>query len=245
MIGVVCAALLARLTSGFVRPLRHTAAIRPLLATQAADERVLSVLGDSGRAVLSPSEEDELLQALSALPKSTVSADAIDGSWRLLYTSKSKFDARNPLGRRVDGTAPGIEAIFDKLFSSDQVAQASSSPIQRALTSVSGVVIQQNVQLQGADPRVDQLVSVGDGIRLRLSAAAAFDPDSGRIDFTFDLAYFDLFGVRFPYPVPFRLLGDEARGWLDTSYVSNRLRVSTGNKGTTFILSRHDSDPVP
>ena len=41
-----------------------------------------------------------------------------------------------------------------------------------------------------------------------------------------------------PYPVPFRLLGDEARGYLDTSYVSDRLRVSKGNKGTTFIFAR-------
>ena len=44
--------------------------------------------------------------------------------------------------------------------------------------------------------------------------------------------------VRLPYPVPFRLLGDEAKGWLDTTYLSNQLRISRGNKGTTFILRR-------
>ena len=38
--------------------------------------------------------------------------------------------------------------------------------------------------------------------------------------------------------VPFKLLGDEAKGWLDTRYLSQRLRVSVGNKGTTFVLSR-------
>jgi hypothetical protein len=38
--------------------------------------------------------------------------------------------------------------------------------------------------------------------------------------------------------VPFRLLGNEAKGWLDTTYLSERLRVSRGNKGTTFILKR-------
>ena len=46
------------------------------------------------------------------------------------------------------------------------------------------------------------------------------------------------YGVRIPYPVPFRLLGDEASGYLDTRYVSDTLRVSRGNKGTTFILRR-------
>ena len=47
-------------------------------------------------------------------------------------------------------------------------------------------------------------------------------------------------GIRLPYPVPFKLLGKEAEGYLDTSYLGERLRVSTGNKGTTFALKRLD-----
>jgi hypothetical protein len=80
--------------------------------------------------------------------------------------------------------------------------------------------------------------------------------------------------------VPFKLLGDEAKGcahgththtalamlrrwhtfcvltrsprvlsspvaayrWLDTSYLSERVRISKGNKGTTFILCRYDGE---
>ena len=61
---------------------------------------------------------------------------------------------------------------------------------------------------------------------------------SGQVSFTFDLAYFQWGPVRLPYPVPFRLLGDEARGWLDTTYLSPRLRISRGNKGTTFVFRR-------
>ena len=38
--------------------------------------------------------------------------------------------------------------------------------------------------------------------------------------------------------MPFKLLGDEAKGWLDTKYLSQRLRISVGNKGTTFVLRR-------
>ncbi|XP_068490566.1 probable plastid-lipid-associated protein 12, chloroplastic isoform X3 [Phaseolus vulgaris] len=36
------------------------------------------------------------------------------------------------------------------------------------------------------------------------------------------------------------LLGDEAKGWLDTTYLSNsgNLRISRGNKGTTFVLQK-------
>ena len=78
---------------------------------------------------------------------------------------------------------------------------------------------------------------------LHLNAAATFDPSSAnnRINFSFDEGFFEFKQAglpRLPYPVPFRLLGKEAEGWIDTSYLSKRLRISTGNKGTTFILER-------
>jgi hypothetical protein len=86
---------------------------------------------------------------------------------------------------------------------------------------------------------VDQLVYVGGGSDplLRLSAFARPKPPK-RLDFTFDLAYFLVLGIRIPYPVPFRLLGSEAQGYLDTEYLSNGLRITRGNKGTTFVLVR-------
>ncbi|KAJ0019983.1 hypothetical protein Pint_31318 [Pistacia integerrima] len=63
-----------------------------------------------------------------------------------------------------------------------------------------------------------------------------------RILFRFDRAAFSFKFLPFkvPYPVPFRLLGDEAKGWLDTTYLSpsGNLRISRGNKGTTFVLQK-------
>lgn len=42
--------------------------------------------------------------------------------------------------------------------------------------------------------------------------------------------------------MPFRLLPEaESSGWLDTLYLSDTLRISTGNKGT----SRPPPDPTP
>jgi hypothetical protein len=32
--------------------------------------------------------------------------------------------------------------------------------------------------------------------------------------------------LSFPYPVPFQLLGDNAKGWLQTDYITPRLRLS-------------------
>ena len=116
----------------------------------------------------------------------------IRGTWRLLYTSKSDFDARNPLGARVDGTAPGVEGFFAAIFgreagarmaqgmggggataSASSISPASSSPIQRAVTSLEAFTIQQAIRLECEDPRVDQVVQFGDGNYLRLSASAS------------------------------------------------------------------------
>lgn len=174
-----------------------------------------------------------------------VQSPLITGSWELLYTSKSAFDIRNPLGKRVDGSKPGIEGFFGAIFGEDSAATkvmteaASSSPIQRTVTSIDGVLVSQDIVLGGRDDRVDQRVTLNKDAFLRLSASASTSPESSsRIDFTFDLAYFQLGPVRIPYPVPFRLLGEEAKGWLDTTYLSSELRISRGNKGTTFILRR-------
>ncbi|XP_066399946.1 probable plastid-lipid-associated protein 12, chloroplastic isoform X2 [Miscanthus floridulus] len=60
--------------------------------------------------------------------------------------------------------------------------------------------------------------------------------------FRFDRAAFAFKFLPFkvPYPVPFRLLGDEAKGWLDTTYLSHtgNIRISRRNKGTTFVLQK-------
>lgn len=66
------------------------------------------------------------------------------------------------------------------------------------------------------------------------SQAAATIENGKRILFQFDRAAFSFNFLPFkvPYPVPFRLLGDEAKGWLDTTYLSpsGNLRISRGNK---------------
>mmetsp|Transcript_5962 Transcript_5962/g.12483 ORF Transcript_5962/g.12483 Transcript_5962/m.12483 type:complete len:249 (+) Transcript_5962:49-795(+) len=206
------------------------------------EDEVLEVLGD-GKVSLSNDEENRLNRALGGAagrPTPAPSAPLI-GNWELLYTTKSDFDIANPLGKRSDGTAPGLEQIFTALGGDRATgAGASSSPIQRLVTGLESVRIYQNVELESRGRgRVDQLVKGPDGSTiLRLSASAAYDENMDRINFMFDLAYFVVLGVRIPYPVPFKLLGDEAGGYLDTKFVSEKIRVSKGNKGTTFILRK-------
>ena len=162
------------------------------------------------------------------------------------------------MGRRSDGSAPGLEGLIatltgggdddrDRGTDAAVAARPSSSPIQRAVTSafkvtqiIRGVSGGANAGGSGRSGRVDQVVTTPLG-NLWLKAAARVDPAApSRITFAFDEGYFlnEETGVRLPYPVPFRLLGKEAEGWLDTSWLGERLRVSTGNKGSTFVLKR-------
>ncbi|CAJ2631131.1 unnamed protein product [Trifolium pratense] len=94
-------------------------------------------------------------------------------------------------------------------------------------------------QLNSIERAIQVLESLGGGVP---DPAAASIGDGKRIFFRFDRAAFSFKFLPFkvPYPVPFKLLGDEAKGWLDTTYLSHsgNLRISRGNKGTTFVLQK-------
>ncbi|KAL7174636.1 hypothetical protein ACSBR2_033806 [Camellia fascicularis] len=145
----------------------------------------------------------------SASPKQLqTSSSLIEGRWQLMFT-----------------TRPG-----------------TASPIQRTFVGVDFFSVFQEVYLRTNDPRVSNIVRFSDAIgELKVEAAASIK-DGKRILFQFDKAAFSFRFLPFkvPYPVPFRLLGDEAKGWLDTTYLSNsgNLRISRGNKGTTFVLQK-------
>lgn len=110
----------------------------------------------------------------------------------------------------------------------------TASPIQRTFVGVDLFSVFQEVYLRTDDPHVSNIVKFSDSIgELKVEAAASIK-DGKRILFRFDRAAFSLKFLPFkvPYPVPFRLLGDEAKGWLDTTYLSpsGNLRISRGNK---------------
>ncbi|XP_034220408.1 probable plastid-lipid-associated protein 12, chloroplastic isoform X3 [Prunus dulcis] len=104
-----------------------------------------------------------------------------------------------------------IEGRWQLMFTT---RPGTASPIQRTFVGVDFFSVFQEVFLRTNDPRVSNIVKFSDAI--------------GELK------------VEVPYPVPFRLLGDEAKGWLDTTYLSQsgNLRISRGNKGTTFVLQK-------
>ncbi|AAG31218.1 unknown protein [Arabidopsis thaliana] len=122
----------------------------------------------------------------------------------------------------------------------------TASPIQRTFTGVDVFTVFQDVYLKATnDPRVSNIVKFSDFIgELKVEAVASIK-DGKRVLFRFDRAAFDLKFLPFkvPYPVPFRLLGDEAKGWLDTTYLSpsGNLRISRGNKVNEFLDSQKEN----
>ncbi|XP_027084872.1 probable plastid-lipid-associated protein 12, chloroplastic isoform X1 [Coffea arabica] len=136
------------------------------------------------------------------------SSSLIEGRWQLMFT-----------------TRPG-----------------TASAIQRTFVGVDSFTVFQEVYLRTNDPRVSNIVKFSDAVgELKVEATATLK-DGKRILFQFDRAAFSFKFLPFkvPYPVPFRLLGDEAKGWLDTTYLSQsgNIRISRGNKGTTFVLQK-------
>ncbi|KAB2016381.1 hypothetical protein ES319_D08G092800v1 [Gossypium barbadense] len=144
-----------------------------------------------------------------------------------------------------------VERAVQVLEGQDGEGDPTSSDLiegrwQLMFTTRPGTASPIQVYLRTNDPRVSNIVKFSDWIgELKVEAAASIK-DGKRILFQFDTAAFSFKFLPFkvPYPVPFRLLGDEAKGWLDTTYLSHsgNLRISRGNKGTTFVLQKR-TDP--
>ncbi|EXB29013.1 putative plastid-lipid-associated protein 12 [Morus notabilis] len=182
--------------------------------TEEENSLIEALVGIQGRGRSAPPQQltdvEQAVQALEGLQgvPDPTSSSLIEGRWQLMFT-----------------TRPG-----------------SASPIQRTFVGVDNFSVFQEVYLRTNDPRVTNIVKFSEAIGELKVEAAALIKDGKRILFQFDRAAFSFKFLPFkvPYPVPFRLLGDEAKGWLDTTYLSQsgNLRISRGNKGTTFVLQK-------
>ncbi|PNY08588.1 putative plastid-lipid-associated protein chloroplastic-like [Trifolium pratense] len=189
--------------------------VEQLSVTESENSLIEALIGIQGRGrSTSPQQLNSIERAIQVLESlgggvpDPTNSSLIEGRWQLIFT-----------------TRPG-----------------TASPIQRTFVGVDFFSVFQEVYLRTNDPRVSNIVSFSDAIgELKVEAAASIG-DGKRILFRFDRAAFSFKFLPFkvPYPVPFKLLGDEAKGWLDTTYLSHsgNLRISRGNKGTTFVLQK-------
>jgi len=180
----------------------------------------------------------------------------VKGKWKLLHTNNA--DTASPIQRKaVDASKYNI---YQDIIIRNVEDQTTGENVDRLIVS-QVVKFGENAQLA-----VDALASTSEypleelterkgtgkilGLNILGVSKVGDDaqedderPDS-RIDFVFDEGNFDFNGLNIPYPVPFRLplFRDAVKGWIDITYLSDRIRISRGNKGTTFVLVKDDDE---
>ncbi len=181
------------------------------------------------------------LESSSSISKPAISP-SVYGRWRLMHTNNA--NTASPIQRKAVSSSafPIYQDIIvnddGKLIVSQVVKFTETNELKvDALASTAAYPLEELTARKG-DGRVLGLNILGVSVVGEEAKEDENRPDS-RIDFVFDEGKFE-FGSDFsiPYPVPFRLpiLRDAVKGWIDITYLSDRMRISRGNKGTTFIL---------
>ena len=233
-------------------------------ATGAIDleNQLLSAIEANGGSNKRLDNSDEISSLVSQLESSNMSirqpaiAPEVYGRWRLLQTTNA--DTASPIQRKaVDTTKFDIfqDIVFaeteeqqqnddnDKTLLVRQIVKFSDTNelCVDALASTSAYPLEE----LSSRERTGKILGLNIlGVSL-IGKEAEEDttnrPDS-RINFVFDEGKFIFGGLTIPYPVPFRspLFRDAVKGWIDITYLSDRIRISRGNKGTTFILKKED-----
>lgn len=205
--------------------------------------RVINELGVGNRLV-SDDRVQKLVAELEASPSISQPAisPSIYGRWRLVHTDNA--NTASPIQRKAvsSSSLPIYQDIVvndaGTLVVSQVVKFNENSELKvDALASTAAYPLEELTERKG-DGRVLGFNILGVSVVGEEALEDDSRPDS-RIDFVFDEGKFE-FGSDFsiPYPVPFRLpiLRDAVKGWIDITYLSEKMRISRGNKGTTFIL---------
>mmetsp|Transcript_23998 Transcript_23998/g.29475 ORF Transcript_23998/g.29475 Transcript_23998/m.29475 type:complete len:292 (+) Transcript_23998:261-1136(+) len=183
----------------------------------------------------------EQLEECRGIDRPAVS-NVVEGRWRLIHTTNASTSS--PIQRKaVDASKYAIYQDIkpdnnnvlivsqvvkfsnDAELCVDALASTSSRPLpELTAREETGKILGLNIL----------------GVSLVGEDAKPKFPDrsDSRIDFVFDEGNFVFGQFKIPYPVPFRLpfMRDNVKGWIDITYLSDRLRISRGNKGTTFVL---------
>jgi hypothetical protein len=229
--------------------------VKMTLAAREIEDRLLLAVQSVSR--LDQSDEiDALVAQLESYSLRGVSpsiaepaiAPEIYGTWRLLFTTNTA--SSSPIQRSAVNT--------DQFPIYQNINVVPNSDRNSNSTLIVSQVVQFNANSQ---LRVDALASTAAyplpeltarqspttfGLSIFGTSLVGFDAQpnplrpNSRIDFVFDSGEFALLDgqIKIPYPVPFRLpfFRDIVKGWIDITWMSDRLRISRGNKGSTFIL---------
>jgi len=231
------------------------------------EDKLIATISDYGR--LNNADDISILVGQLEQSQKSITQPAISqkvyGRWRLLHTSNA--DTSSPIQRKaVDATKYQIyqDIILREKQENNDNDNELSSPQEElivsqvvkfgenfqlvvdALASTSAYPIAELTERQRSGKFLGFLNVLGVS---KIGEEALEDPNrpDSRIDFVFDEGNFQLsnfFGKDWtiPYPVPFRspLFRDAVKGWIDITYLSDKIRIARGNKGTTFVLLKED-----
>lgn len=223
----------------------------PKAAIELEDQllNAISSIGEDGRL----SNSDDITTIIARLEDSGLGierpaiAPEVYGKWRLLHTNNA--DTASPIQRKaVDATKyniyQNIELSQDDdstLIVSQVVKFGPQSELKvDALASTAAYPLAELTERKG-EGKILGLNLLGVSLVGEEAKPDPNRPDS-RVDFVFDEGAFDFRGTKIPYPVPFRLplFRDLVKGWIDITYLSPRIRIARGNKGTTFVLAKEE-----
>lgn len=218
---------------------------------QLEDELLTTITNNSNKRLDNSSTIQTLIERLESTPSIPCPSVApeVMGRWRLLYTTNS--DTASPIQRKaVDATKFNIYQDItlreeDTTLIVSQIVRFGPSfrLIVDALASTSLYPLPE-LSSRTTDGRILGLNVLGVST-IGDDALESQDRPDARINFVFDEGFFEWGDrLRVPYPVPFRsrFFREAVKGWIDVTYLSGRVRVSRGNKGTTFVLVKEEEE---
>ncbi|EFN58006.1 hypothetical protein CHLNCDRAFT_142183 [Chlorella variabilis] len=176
---------------------------------------------------MSPEQQARFDQAVAILEadggvQAPATSPLLEGRWRLLFTTRP-------------GTASPIQRTFTAVdsFAVYQDIELAGEEVPRVCQVVDfgssvGFLRVEAEASTDAQPLPGFTPRVGKGLPFGILGVSSSQPPARpnlRVDFQFDRAAFTFKSLPFkiPYPVPFKLLGDERKGWID---------------GTLFVLAK-------
>jgi len=168
----------------------------------------------------------------------------LDGCWYLQYTSPSDLQLGED-DQFPDAWKPAspVEPTMKDIPLKNEFDQSGAISAEGIKVDASNREVQQNINV--AKSRVSNVIEQGFGT---LSVSGDFrqsDLVPRRVIIGFDeleITLDQLGGLKLNFGFIFSLValarGTKDNGWLETTFVSDRIRIGRGNKGTMFVLTR-------
>ena len=173
--------------------------------------------------------------------------DKLDGTWYLQYTSPSELEFMEDEDDKDDVNTWKVENAEEKITTQKYNAKGSVSA-GGINVDVSQKPPKQIFDIENSEVYNEVLLDSGFvrvGGEFRLS-----ENKDNRAVVAFKVCQINLnFGVKldlgFLFAIRALIFGTDESGWLETTYLSERVRIGRGNKGSMFILTRVESDVIP